>query len=237
MKKQMKLLVAAALCLPISGSVFSAQRPPPVINMAAVAWQIRYSPGLPIRPNPNPSGGSGWSFSFPTNAVGKCPAPPTQPPNYNISPCSHVDYVTTPYTLPITAKSITVTFSIIANSPVYDYKTATNNTCVSPAKMRLLLEHHNDAALNNPVYRWWSNPLEYTLGNTNAAVIKVLLTPDQWSDVNGQLGTTDPADFTATLLRIGAIGMTFGGGCFFSHGVYLDSGSATLTVTDMTLND
>ena len=163
---------------------------------------------MPIRPNPNPSGGSGWSFSFPTNAVGKCPAPPTQPPNYNISPCSHVDYVTTPYTLPITAKSITVTFSIVANSPVYDYKTATNNTCVSPAKMRLLLEHHNDAALNNPVYRWWSNPLDR---------------PER--------------DFTATLLRIGAIGMTFGGGCFFSHGVYLNSGSATLTVTDMTLND
>ena len=29
--------------------------------------------------------------------------------------------------------------------------------------------------------------------------------------------------------------MTFGGGCFYGHGVYLDSGSVTFVVTKFTL--
>ena len=35
-----------------------------------------------------------------------------------------------------------------------------------------------------------------------------------------------------TLKNVGLIGMTFGGGCFAGHGVYLNSGNATFTVTD-----
>jgi hypothetical protein len=131
-----------------------------------------------------------------------------------VSPCHHVDYVTVPYTSSIVAKSITMTFGVVAQSPAYDYHTATDNTCNSPAEVRLLLEHSGDAALSDPVYRWWSGP-SYTLdGSVSGAVISVPLTADQWADVNGQSGSANAAAFADALSNVGAIGMTFGGGCF-----------------------
>jgi len=225
------LLIAACN----SGSSTSPPPAPPgaAINMSAAAWQIRYSPGMPTQPIAN---GGGWQFDFPSNVAGLCPASATQPPNFNVSPCHHVDYVTVPYASPITAKSMTMTFNVVAQSPAYGYRTAPNNTCVSPANVRLLLEHAGDAGLNNPVYRWWSNPVAYTLQNSaSGVVVTAPLTADQWSDVNGQLGSANTAAFADALSNVGAVGMTFGGGCFYGHGVYLDSGSVTFVVTKFTL--
>jgi hypothetical protein len=152
-------LAAPALAL-IAGcsSTSPPMAPGAAISMAPSAWQIRYSPGMPMQPVAN--AGGGWAFDFPSSAKGLCPAPATQPPDFNVSPCSHVDYVTVPYTAPITAKSLTITLDVVASSPVYDYHTAPNNTCVTTAKARLLLEHTGDASLSNVVYRKRRRPSE-----------------------------------------------------------------------------
>jgi hypothetical protein len=80
----------------------------------------------------------------------------------------------------------------------------------------------------------------YTLGSSiTGATVTVPFTADQWSDVNGQLGSSTAAltaSFQDALSKIGAVGLTFGGGCFAGHGVYLDSGSATFVVTGFALN-
>jgi hypothetical protein len=50
-----------------------------------------------------------------------------------------------------------------------------------------------------------------------------------WSDVIGEFGTlsaTTQAGFAATLASVSQIGMTFGGGCFFGHGVNVSGGTA-----------
>ena len=217
-------LAAPALAL-IAGcsSTSPPMAPGAAISMAPSAWQIRYSPGMPMQPVAN--AGGGWAFDFPSSAKGLCPAPATQPPDFNVSPCSHVDYVTVPYTAPITANSLTITLDVVASSPVYDYHTAPNNTCVTTAKARLLLEHTGDASLSNVVYRWWSTT-EYVLGDSaSGVVLTVPLTTNQWSDVDGQLASSTPAlgaAFAETLQNMGAVGITFGG-CFAGHGVYLDS--------------
>ena len=153
---------------------------------------IRYSPGMPTQPIAN---GGGWQFDFPSNVAGLCPASATQPPNFNVSPCHHVDYVTVPYASPITAKSMTMTFNVVVQSPAYGYRTAPNNTCVSPANVRLLLEHAGDAGLNNPVDRLvvkllWPTHLQ---NSASGVVVTAPLTADQWSDVNGQLGSANTA--------------------------------------------
>jgi hypothetical protein len=231
------VLIAAATLI----SACNSSSPPKatagtLISMAPMAWQIRYSPGMPLQPTAYTGGG--WQFDFPTNTEtpSPCPAAATQPPDFNVSPCHHVDYVTIPYTAPITAKSLTVTFDIVAQSPVYDYRTAANNTCTTPASVRLLLEHSGDAALTNPVYRWWSTTDHQLQTAGTSLSLTIPLTADQWTDVDGQAGTANTAAFADTLANIGDIGMTFGGGCFYGHGVYLDSGNAAFFVRNFTLN-
>ena len=67
-----------------------------------------------------------------------------------------VNYLDTPYTVPMTGKSaLTVELSVtITGQPIYIYKTASNNTCNSPAKARLYF-WSNGTRLGIEFGRWW----------------------------------------------------------------------------------
>jgi hypothetical protein len=238
MRTRLIVVTAVALATSVTQTNYSALPAPPgaPVSMAASAWSIRYSPGMPTAPSP---AAIGWKFDFPKAIAGTCPAAPTQPPNFDRSECHHVDYVTAAYHSPILAKSVTITFSVAGDNPAFDFHTAPGNSCNTPATMRLLLERSYDESLSQIMYRWWSNPISFVLARTGPMTLTVPLTPDQWSDVNGQLGSassTTVSGFKDTLADIGAVGMSFGGGCFSGHGVYLNSGSATFNVTAFTLN-
>jgi hypothetical protein len=86
----------------------------------------------------------------------------------------------------------------------------------------LLIERKNDSTMTNPGYRWWSNPGAFSLQHTHGLVsFTVPLSGDNWSNVSGVTAAADPSDFAAALADAGPVGMTFGGGCFFGHGVYM----------------
>jgi hypothetical protein len=220
-------------------SVSPSPGPSGQIPLTPSNWNIRYSPGMPAKPNTAPSGG--WVFSFPLAAPGVCPAPPTTGPNFNISTCPHIDYVTATYITPIAGSSVSMTFSIaVGPNTTFDYHTAANNTCVNPANFRLMIERADDAGLYQRYYRWWSHDVSYQLQSTDGSLtLTVPLTPDRWSSVLGEIGSASAAataGFADTLKNVGLIGITFGGGCFFGHGVYLNSGNATFTVSDFRIN-
>ena len=76
--------------------------------------------------------------------------------------------------------------------------------------------------------RWWSNPIAFEL-SAGSATITVPLAPDQWSSVNGKVGNADAgalAGFQSALKAVSSLGLTFGGGCFFGHGVDVSGGTA-----------
>jgi len=56
----------------------------------------------------------------------------------------------------------------------------------------------------------------------------------QWSSVLGKKGTDSAVatqGFEAALADLGNVGMTFGGGCFFGHGVFVTGGTARFIAT------
>ncbi len=65
--------------------------------------------------------------------------------------------------------------------------------------------------------------------------ITVPLTPDQWSSVLGKKGSAAPLEFAEALRGVDKVGMTFGGGCFFGHGVNVSGGEATFTLKDFAI--
>lgn len=73
--------------------------------------------------------------------------------------------------------------------------------------------------------RWWSNPTTIFLADGEFEVT-VPLTPDRWSSVYGAFGDASPAALAgfqdAVSRQFVFVGMTFGGGSFFGHGVRLD---------------
>lgn len=82
--------------------------------------------------------------------------------------------------------------------------------------------------------RWWSNPRAFAL-TEGAATIAVPLLPQYWSSVNGRFGDADGGprfQFAKALLNVTRLGLTFGGGCSFGHGVRVQGGAAQFRLSE-----
>ena len=69
---------------------------------------------------------------------------------------------------------------------------------------------------------WWSNPVAVPLGTDPEGPVTIeahMFNPSEWSDWNGQNGASQPEAFTEATHKVQAIGLSFGGGCFFENGV------------------
>jgi len=158
-----------------------------------------------------------------------CPDPNT---------CPSVHYLTTAARGAISGKSITITGRVDAGATTqFNYQTNPDNTCTTPASAHLLIERKGDD-LATDYYRWWSNPLKVPL-QTGQFSVTVPLTPDQWSGLFGEQANSSAAatrGFNQALANAGEIGMTFGGGCFFCHGVNVSGGKANFVVTEFRIN-
>jgi hypothetical protein len=133
-----------------------------------------------------------------------------------------------------------MTFEILTTgAPTFNYALASDNTCTTPATVRLFLERRNDD-FSQEFYRWWANPTGYDLQPTPGNVtLTVPLAPDQWSSVYGKFGNSDDASlagFWDALANLDRVGMTFGGGCFFGHGVNVSGGSARFVLLEYTVS-
>lgn len=215
MKQLTALLLASLLVVGVSASHHRQPSPraappppapPPGISLAASAWNIQYSTGVTLQAIP---GMLGFQFLFP-GARGSA------------------HYLTTPYTAPLNGSlllSIQITSDI---EPVFGYFFGPDNPCVNPAHVRLYFEHYMKPPLTiadgQDDWRWWSNPAAIQLA-PGTATLSVPLSPELWSDVYGMFGDDDPQGFSDTVAHPGAVGMTFGGGCFFGHGVNVTNGA------------
>jgi len=72
---------------------------------------------------------------------------------------------------------------------------------------------------------WWSNPVNMQLTDGNQPPVNitaVMSDPNEWSDWNGQRGSSSPAvmaAFMEAIHNVKEIGLSFGGLCFFETGV------------------
>lgn len=169
--------------------------------------------------------GGGLAFNFPVD---------TLPVG---SRSAHVDYLTSNQALPpLTSASVLMVDGSVTTTgaPVFDYAFEASNTCVFPAHARLILLVKNWQTAGE-YGRWWSNPTSFQLA-AGPFGLTVPLNPDlnQWSDVYGHHIADSPearAGFLAALKNAAALGVTFGGGCFFGHGVAVTGGTAQFTLT------
>lgn len=129
---------------------------------------------------------------------------------------------------------IEIAGSIICQSnTLVHWDSETFNQCYStPASIRPIIWSTGNGGTWDYNNRWWGNPTTIWLG-TNVApgitivqpfnfILTIPLTPDQWSNgggVQGNSSTTAIAYFKKSLETTINVGVTFGGGCFFGHGL------------------
>jgi len=144
-----------------------------------------------------------------------------------------VNYFWSAQTKPLSG-ALTTTIQIVTSSPsvVFNYQFEPSNTCIYPAHVRLLMARSDFEKTKNPDYantRWWSNPIAALLVGGSTVQLRVPLTPDQWSNIYGQFGNSDATTlngFSNMLQHPAMVGLSFGGGCFFGHGVNVSGGTA-----------
>lgn len=191
--------------------------PPPAANVVSLDphdWYILYSNGTPPHPSVDPQGA--WSIQLPD--VGTISGNP-----------AHLGYVETPFVATTSPHSVTVVFQVFANAAQYQLLGDT-----LPPTCHLFFEQKNDD-LVNPNGRWWAPSSIYNLPSQNGDVIvtTIPLTPDQWTNVNGQ---HDAAAFSAALANVGWFGFTFGGQSYAGHGVAVGSGASKFVLINYVVN-
>jgi hypothetical protein len=183
---------------------------PNVIDMDAEHWKILYGAQMPL--HPAVASPTGWQIDIPA-------AP------------GSVHYVEVPFmaTEDLTGKTLTITFRMVSDAPVYSAKVEKEES--GPAGFHLFIQHLNDD-FTNQYYRWWCGSGGYTLGTQDNQTITLScpLTYTAWSSVYGKV---DKTQFTDTLNNIGWVGVTFGGDSLgWGHGVNLLGGSAQFQLLD-----
>jgi hypothetical protein len=209
------LTLASLSCLGGCGITAPPNIRPQQANVAALRpqdWYIYYSAGMPSHPSADPLGA--WSFEFPSAEL-----------------AGHVNYIQTPFNATTTPHNVTITFKIESDIP--QYKVIDSGDTL-PATIHLFFEQQNDD-LVDPNGRWWAGASAYNLASLDNTTITLVvpLTPDQWSNVDGQ---RDPRSFYAALGNVGWIRVTCGGQYFWGHGVALAGGRAKYTLINLNIN-
>jgi hypothetical protein len=221
-------MMVCSLAVPLAvdssdqGTVPAAAAQSTIVSLNSQAWSILYSPGMP--PHPVPQQGGGWYFDFPT-------AP------------GSVNYVLAAVNGAVAAsRAVNATISISAiGTPIFDYDFGPDNNCVVSAHVRLLLQQKGDdfSGKNGKQYfRWWSNAVAHRLAPGSANLRAALTDFSQWTSVFGEKANASAAaaaGYKQALANLGNVGFSFGGGCFYGHGVSVSGGSARFAITSYTL--
>jgi hypothetical protein len=173
-------------------------------------WDILYSPGMPSHPYADASGG--WHFNFP-------------------SPPDSIHYATITINRPI-GGTFSADMKVDAQNAIFNFRIGdpTNTGTAPPACHLFFQQQGDDLSGSGPMqfYRWWSTPFAFVLAN-GAATLSVPLTPDKWLSVFGLRGTDSAAaqaGFAQAMAKTANVGLTFGGGSYYGHGVNVTSGTA-----------
>lgn len=203
-------------CIGLVGGIQPPPNIPPaapnVVSLDPQSWYVFYSAQMP--PHPSTDAGGAWSFDFPSSESG-----------------GHVNYVQTPFNVTTTPHDVTITFKVESVAPQYQVLDPGD---IPPATVHIFFEQQNDN-LSSANGRWWAGASQYNLGSKDNTTItfSVPLTPDQWSNVDGQRNSQS---FYAALANVGWIGVTFGGQYFWGHGVALGGGSAKYVLVDFQIS-
>lgn len=141
----------------------------------------------------------------------------------------------------LTGKTLTATFTITGTATAFTYykegDPENDGKCGTPAPASVRLYFEGKTNFENN-HQWWSNPQAYTLTSLvgNTLTLTVPLDTANWSDKVGRVprpASDVPTDFADAVATVGAVGVSFGGGCIsfaFAGGVAPTDGTASFVL-------
>jgi len=205
------LMVASVACSSPTGP--TSEPPTPLtVSLQGEVWQTFSDPV----PYPLSNQGSGLEFDFPSTGS--------------------VNYLFTPSPLAKLRGTLVATVRVTTAGPVlFNSLDPVTASCSIPPSVRPFFwaNENGDGSYD----RWWSNPRAFVLSE-GTATVDVPLLAEFWSSVNGRIGNVDSStrfQFDKALLNVTRLGLTFGGGCSFGHGIRVQGGAAQFRLTELAI--
>ncbi len=199
------VLILAAAC---SGTPTQPSPTLLTVPLASTAWDTISDP----QPFPLSNEGANLVFEFPSSGS--------------------MHYLFTASARPNLRGTIVVSLQVATTGPVlFNSLDPQSGSCAIPSSVRPFFWANDNGS--GPYDRWWSNPRAYALAE-GTTTIAVPLEAQNWSSVNGRYGNADSETkflFDRALLNVTRIGLTFGGGCSFGHGINVQGGAARFTLS------
>lgn len=203
------VFIALCCCSACASGPTTPTRPPTAVTvpLTSGAWETISDP----QPFPLRNDGSSLLFDFPSSGS--------------------MHYLFT--ASPLAAIRGTLVMSVqVTTSGAPLFEPLDTSFCNLPPSARPFLWANGNG--NGNFDRWWSNPRAYALA-AGTATISVPLRAADWSSVNGRFGHEDAETrfaFDKALLNVTRLGLTFGGGCSFGHGIRVSGGTARFALTE-----
>ena len=188
---------------------------PPDLDLSASVWQI-LNGGATLHND----GGGGLYFDFPVMLDTSCVEPGGEV-------CQTVNYLFTDHVPSAIGGMLTIRMRVdTTGSPVFHH-TEFNTQCPNnPVAVRALIWENTSL---NWKGRWWSRDIRFVL-EPGTVTLNIPIDPTLWSGVLGQPASDDLAAWNRTINSVNRLGVTFGGGCSFGHGVFVTGGTARFTI-------
>lgn len=181
-------------------------------NIPLSGWQVSFSKGV---------GQDGVTLDVPQVPVGKDCS------NRN---CPSLNYFWKKVNGKIKPGSgLYIDFVIKAPSATWNYKLEPNNNCPSPARVSFIIQHEDDD-MQRANGRFWAKSRVVLNHGTHLLYAKM----DRKNFINVYGKTPTDSAWKSMLNNPGRVGVTFGGGCFYGHGVNVSGGTATFQLKRFT---
>jgi hypothetical protein len=151
--------------------------------------------------------------------------------------CDTINYLYTRHVpVDITGGSLVVKLKVdtLTGSPVFKH-TGWKDPCPNPPTVRPFIWAHNNSF--NDGDRWWAVATAVDLQaalTQGEFTLSVPINPANFSGVTGHMaseGGIYTTQWNAAITNVSSIGVTFGGGCSFGHGVYTQQGTGAARFT------
>lgn len=190
------------------------------ILLAACNKSSNQPQSIPINPVLSPS----WSYEYSTGTYAIV-SYGSDGFTFTFPPANGVHYVT---------KAGSPFSSVTVNGRVQGSGTLTRlDTCSGNNEARIYFQRSGDnwsGSGDYQFYRWWyTRPIVLTPG-TSFSLVATTADLANWGSVLGIKADAAPSQFATAVANIGRIGITFGGGCSYGHGVWAASGNVAFTV-------
>lgn len=205
-------LIVAFTAMACVGSPTEPSPTPLTVSLNSASWETISDP----QPLPLANQGTALAFDFPR--------------------AGSMHYLFTPSALTAMHGTLALSFNITLSGPVvFNSLDPQSSSCTLPSAVRPFFWANGNG--NGPYDRWWSNPRAHTLAPGSGS-LSVPLRPENWSSVNGKIGSADAETrfaFAKALLNVSRLGITFGGGCSFGHGISISGGAASFALTEFAI--